>query len=182
MSGNVLAVKCVFLGTPLTYLMRSIRSAFIVLFLTLLAYSSWAQTGQPDDGFNLFLLTLAIAFFSVVIGAILFGSLIVLLLLLAVFSLVSMGILSAGILVGWYRRSVAAGFKTVLMIVAIGGGTLCGAGAFWLINRNFDIHLRPLTAALTGAFSGLVGGLLLGLILFNIIRLFLNYCRKKLAF
>lgn len=165
--------------------MRSIRRSFIVLFLTLLAFSSWAQAGplgQPEDGFNLFLLTLAIAFFSVVIGAILFGSLIVLLLLLAVFSLVSMGILSAGILVGWYRRSVAAGFKTVLMIVTISGGALCGAGAFWLINRVFDIHLRPVTAALTGAFSGLVGGLLLGLILFNIIRQFLNYCRKRLAF
>ena len=88
----------------------------------LLSFGSWAQTGQTDDEFNLFLLTLAIAFFSVVVGAILMGSVIVFLLLLAIFTLVSAGILSAGILVGWYRRSVAAGFRTVVMVFCICGG------------------------------------------------------------
>ena len=141
-----------------------------------------ASTVQEDDEFNMFLLALGTAFVCIVLGATLAGSMLATLFLLSVFLLVSAGVLSVGVLVGFYRRSIAAGFRTVLMIVCIGGGMACGAVAFWLINRIFDIHLQPPTALLIGAFSGLVGGLLLGLVLFTIIRLFLNYCRKKMAF
>ena len=194
--------------------MKSLIAAFIALTVTLLLYSSQAQTGlsdttqradtagsaktgrgspstpasgsitssPPDDEFNVFLWGLGTAFVCIVIGATLAGSLIATLFLLSVFLLVSAGVLSVGVLVGFYRRSVAAGFRTVLMIACIGGGMLCGAIAFWLINRIFDIHLLPLTALLTGALSGLVGGLLLGITLFSIIRLFLNYCKKRMAF
>jgi hypothetical protein len=203
MGGNALALNCVILGTPLTDLMKTLHSALFVLFLVLLSCGSSAQGGrqdttsrkdpgasakvavtatQPDDEFNIFLLALGTAFVCIVLGATLAGSMLATLFLLGVFLLVSAGVLSVGVLVGFYRRSVAAGFRTVLMMVCIGGGICCGAIAFWLINRIFDIHLQPLTALLTGAFSGLVGGLLLGLVLYTIIRLFLNYCRKKLAF
>jgi hypothetical protein len=186
-------------------LMKTFLTALIALFLTLLSCCSRGQGGrqdstvrkdtgmaaapvsasaarQDDEEFNVFLLALGTAFVCVVLGATLAGSMLAILFLLSVFLLVSAGVLSVGILVGFYRRSVAAGFRTVLMIACIGGGVFCGGIAFWLINRIFDIHLRPLTAVLTGAFSGLVGGLLLGLVLFTIIRVFLNYCRKKLAF
>ncbi|HXB94319.1 MAG TPA: hypothetical protein VNU70_04135 [Puia sp.] len=157
-------------------------TAFFIVSLVLLSYCSHAQSSQTDDGFDVFIFAIALAFFSVVLGATLAGCMLATLFLAAVFLLVSAGVLSVGVLVGFYRRSVAAGFRTVVMICCIGGGICCGAVAFWLINRIFDIHLQPLTAMLTGAFSGLVGGLLLGFIVFNIIRLFLNYCRKKLAF
>lgn len=168
----------------ITHLMKSWITALIVLFLSLAVTGSLAQTGHSveDEEFNLFLFTLAAAFFAVVLGATLIGSLIATLFLLCVFLLVSAGVLSVGVLVGFYRRSVAAGFRTVLMIACIGGGMTAGSLAFWLIDRVFDIHLQPLTALLAGAFSGLVGGLLLGVILFNIIRVFLNYFRKKLVF
>lgn len=183
--------------------MKPFSTAFIALLLTLLSCCTRAQGGrqdtavrvdtavaaaavsatrQDDEEFNVFLLALGTAFVCIVLGATLAGSMLATLFLLGVFLLVSAGVLSVGILVGFYRRSVTAGFRTVLMIACIGGGVSCGAIAFWLINRVFDIHLQPLTALLVGAFSGLVGGLLLGLVLFTIIRLFLNYCRKKLAF
>lgn len=187
----------------ITYRMKSLLTAFIALFLTLLSSRSRAQGGRPDtalhrdtasaaatvatsatedDEFNIFLLALGTAFVCIVLGATLAGSMLATLFLLGVFLLVSAGVLSVGVLVGFYRRSIAAGFRTALMIVCIGGGIACGAVAFWLINRIFAIHLQPPTALLIGAFSGLVGGLLLGLVLFTIVRLFFNYCRKKLAF
>ena len=183
--------------------MKSPLTAFIALVLTLLCYCGRAQGGsdstlhrdtarataavpasaaEEDDGFDIFLMAVGTAFVCIVLGATLAGSMLATLFLLGVFLLVSAGVLSVGVLVGFYRRSIAAGFRTVLMIACIGGGISCGAVAFWLINRIFDLHLQPATALLIGAFSGLVGGLLLGLVLFTIIRLFLNYCRKKLAF
>jgi hypothetical protein len=121
-----------------------------------------------------------IAFLSVVIGAIVAGSIIVTFILLLLFVLVSAGILSASILVGLYKRSVAVGFKTLLMLICSLGGIVAGAGSFWLLNRIMH-YVTPLTATLLGVVSGLVGGLLLGIVLFGLIRSFLEYCRQKLS-
>ena len=143
----------------------------------------FAQGGQQsvDDEFNVFLFAVTVTFFSVVFGAMVAGFITVMLILIALMALVSAGIVSTAVLVGLYRRSLAAGFKTALVltcsITSMLGGTVC----FWLINRIFHIHLRSPTAALFGAFSGLLGGLLLGWVLFIVIRLFLNYCRQKLS-
>lgn len=167
--------------------MKFLLTALFILLLSFLWMAGFAQSApsvsQPDDSeFNLFLLVLAIAFFSVVIGAILAGSILVTLFLLSVLGLVSAGILSAGILVGFYRRSLEAGFRTVLLIVCSLSGILLGTICFILINTVFKIHLTSSTAALTGACSGLLGGFLSGLVLAGIIRIFMNYCRQKLSF
>jgi hypothetical protein len=167
--------------------MKFLLTAFFVLSLSLLWIGGFAQSDpsipQPDDSeFNLFLLALAIAFFSIVIGAILVGSILVTVCLLSVLALVSAGILSTGILVGFYRKSLEAGFRTVLLIICSLGGTLLGAICLMLINTIFKIHLTPSTAALAGACSGLLGGFLLGFVLSGIIRIFMNYCRQKLSF
>jgi len=137
---------------------------------------------QPDDEFNIFLLAITIAFFSMVIGGALIGVFAAILLLLALLALVSTGILSAGILSALYRRSIAAGFRTILLIICSLGGILGGMICFWLINRIFNIHLTSPTAALVGAFGGLLCGLLLGFLLAGILRIFMNYCRQKLSF
>ena len=137
---------------------------------------------QPDDEFNIFLLAITIAFFSMVIGGALIGAFAAILLLLALLALVSTGILSAGILSALYRRSIAAGFRTMLVIICSLGGILGGMICFWLINRIFNIHLTSPTAALVGAFGGLLCGLLLGFLLAGILRIFMNYCRQKLSF
>lgn len=140
------------------------------------------QVPKPDDDFDLFLLVFGITFVCVMIGAVLAGSIAVMGFLLVLFALVSAGVASAGILVGLYKRSLSAGFRTILYIGCSGVGMLAGAPVFWLINRLFQMHLTPGTAALTGACSGLLGGLLLGVVLFSLIRLFLDYCRQKLSF
>ena len=137
---------------------------------------------QSDDEFNIFLISITIAFFGMVIGGALIGAFVATLLLLSLLALVSAGILSAGILTGLYRRSIAAGFKTILVIVCSLGGIIGGTICFWLINRIYDIHLISSTAALVGAFGGLLCGLLLGFLLAGILRIFMNYCRQKLSF
>lgn len=167
--------------------MKFLLTALFTLFLSFLWMGGYAQSDpsipQPDDSeFNLFLLALTIAFFSIVIGAIISGSILVTLVLLLIMALVSAGILSAGILVGFYRKSLEAGFRTVLLIICSLSGILLGTICFMLINTSFKIHLTPSTAALAGACSGLLGGFLLGYALAGIIRIFLNYCRQKLSF
>jgi hypothetical protein len=137
---------------------------------------------QPDDEFNIFLMAISIAFFSMILGGALIGVFAVTILLLALLALVLTGILSAGILAGLYRRSIAAGFRTILVITCSLGGIMGGTICFWLINRIFTIHLTSSTAALIGAFGGLLCGLLLSFILAGILRIFLNYCRQKLYF
>jgi hypothetical protein len=137
---------------------------------------------KPDDEFNAVLLVVGIAFVCIVIGATLAGAAAATLLLLLLFALVSAGIISAGVLTGLYRKSLAAGFTTVLVLISSFTTMVGGAICFWLINRIFHIDLTSSTALLLGAFSGLIGGLLLGYVLAGIIRLFINYCRQKLSF
>lgn len=139
-------------------------------------------SSQPDDEFNLFLLTIGLAVICIIIGATIVGSAAATLFLLLLFILVSAGILSAGILVGLYRRSVAAAFKTILSVVCSITITIGGAISFWIINRHFHIELTTSTSLIIGAFSGLLGGLLLSFALTRIIRIFLNYCRRRLSF
>ncbi|MBS1664682.1 MAG: hypothetical protein JST68_26795 [Bacteroidetes bacterium] len=161
---------------------------FWLTVLLLLSFSmAWSQvdpsTPQSDDAeFNVFLFTLLLVFIAIIVGAIIAGALLAIISLFALLALVSAGVLSTSILVGLYRKSLAAGFKTAIVLTCSLGSAFLGTIIFWLINRIFQIHLNPPTAALIGAFSGLLGGILLGLILNSIIRLFLKYCRQKLSF
>jgi hypothetical protein len=136
---------------------------------------------QPDDEFNIFLLTIALSAACVIIGATIVGAAAATLFLLLLFTLVSAGIVSAGILIGLYRRSVSAAFKSILALICSITISIAGAAAFWIINRIFHIDLTTSTALLIGAFSGLLGGLLLSFTLTTIIRIFFNYCRQKLS-
>ncbi|MBS1603757.1 MAG: hypothetical protein JST42_13895, partial [Bacteroidetes bacterium] len=125
--------------------------------------------------------TIGLAAACIIIGATIVGSAAATLVLLLLFALVSAGILSAGILVGLYRRSLSAAFTTILSLICCGTIMIAGAISFSLINRIFHIDLTTSTALLIGAFSGLLGGLLLSFTLSGIIRTFLNYCRQKLS-
>ncbi|HEY4110966.1 hypothetical protein [Puia sp.] len=166
--------------------MKHLISTLLILFLCLTAISGLAQASpaaaQPDDEFNLFLLAIAIAFVCIVVGATLVGSMVVTLAMLVLFGLVTAGIVSAGILVGLYRKSMSAGFKTVVAVTGCCSGILIGEIAFYLINRFYHLHLSGVAVLLIGGFCGLVGGLVLGLVLFLLIRVFLDYCRTKLSF
>jgi hypothetical protein len=163
---------------------RLITLLFIsLLCLSAICGSAQGPTGaQPDDEFNLFLLAITIAFVCIVVGAVLVGSLLVILALLVLVGLVTAGIVSAGVLVGLYRKSISAGFKTVIAITGCLSGIVIGEVAFYLINRAFHLHLSGVAVVGIGGFCGLVAGLLLGMVLFMLIRVILNYCRAKLSF
>lgn len=165
--------------------MKRLLTILFITFLCVcgLAGSAQAPAGsQPDDEFNIFLLAIGTAFICIVIGATLVGSMVATLAMLALFGLVTAGVLSAGILVGLYRKSISAGFKTVVAVTGCLSGILIGEIAFYLINRIYHLHLSGISVLLIGGFCGLVGGLVLGLVLFLLIRTFLNYCRTKLSF
>lgn len=165
--------------------MKQALTFFLILVLLLCAGVLHAQPNsgmQPEEEFNVFLFSIAIAFICIVVGATLVGSMVVTLALLVVFGLVTAGILSAGVLVGLYRKSISAGFKTVIAITGCLSGILIGEIAFYLINRIYHLHLSGVAVLGIGGFCGLVGGMLLGIVLFMLIRTFLNYCRAKLSF
>jgi len=163
---------------------RALTFLLIAVFL-LCADGLYAQTDpglKPDDEFNLFLFSIAIAFICNVVGTTLVGSMLVGIALLALLGLVAAGVLSAGLLVGLYRKSISAGFKTVMAVTGCLAGVLIGEIAFYLINRIYHLHLSGVAVLGIGGFCGLVGGMLLGIVLFTMIRAFLNYCRAKLSF
>jgi hypothetical protein len=113
------------------------------------------------------------------VGAAIVGSMAAALLLLALFVMASAGILSMGVLVGLYRRSVTAGFRTVLYITCALSGAILGVGVFYLINHFLHLHYSYKTIGLAGAGGGLLGGLLLGLIVFALIRGLLKMLKQN---
>lgn len=165
--------------------MKRALTFFLITALLLCADGLYAQTDpglRPEEEFNLFLFSIAIAFICIVVGATLVGSMVVSLALLVLLGLVTAGILSAGVLVGLYRKSISAGFKTIMAVTGCLSGVLIGEIAFYLINRAYHLHLSGVAVLGIGGFCGLVGGMVLGMALFALIRAFLNYCRTKLSF
>jgi hypothetical protein len=163
------------------------RSWFFCLLLlfwsvSVLAQANGAATPQQDDDFAPFLLVFGVVIIAMSFAAVLLGTAVLIAFLLALFAMVSAGVLSTGILIGMQRRSVAAGFRTVLAIASCLGGVFVGATGAWLIVKGFHLHWQGRTALLAGGAGGAVGGLLLGLVVFYIIRVFLRYCRQRLSF
>jgi hypothetical protein len=165
--------------------MKRALTFFLITVLLLCANALRAQTDaglRPEEEFNLLIMAVGIAFFCIVAGATLIGCLVAALAMLVLLGLVTAGVLSAGVLVGLYRKSVSAGFKTVVAVTGCLSGILIGEIAFYLINRIYHLHLSGIAVLGIGGFCGLVGGMLLGIVLFLLIRAFLNYCRAKLSF
>jgi hypothetical protein len=96
-----------------------------------LAQAGASTTGTGEEGFHSFLIIYAIVFFGIAFAAVLVGAAIMVGFLVVLFALVSAGVLSTGILVGMYRRSVAAGFRTLLVIVCGLAGLFTGAVGLW---------------------------------------------------
>lgn len=161
--------------------MKRALTVFLITALLLCAGGLRAQTDpgpQPDEEFNILVLAVVIALFGIVVGATLIGSMVATLALLGLFGLATAGILSAGVLVGLYRKSVSAGFKVIVGITGCLGGIAIGEIAFYLINRIFHLHLSGTATLLIGGFGGLIGGLLLGLVLYQLIRVFLLWFKR----
>jgi len=162
--------------------MKPLLTLFMTFLLTTIGlHAQSPAAAPPDDEFNLFLLVFAIAFFSLILGAVIVGSIATAGLLLFLFTLVSVGILSTSVIVGLYKRSFFAGFKTLLVIVCGLGGAIGGVSIMWLVNRLFTLRLSHAVTLGSGALGGLTGGMLLGLCVYGIIRSLTGYFKKKLT-
>jgi hypothetical protein len=139
------------------------------------------STGFNDDGFDpgIFFIVLILA--GIIAGAAIVGSMAAALLLLALFLMASAGILSAGVMIGFYRRSATAGFRTVCYLACMLSGVMLAIGTFFLANHFFHLHFAYKSILLMGAGGGLLGGLLLGFLVFQLIKLLFRYFRERLA-
>jgi hypothetical protein len=155
---------------------------FLLLFSALLvSILLHAQDGtQPPDDMP-FILVLAIVLLSVAAGAMIVGALAAILALCIVFMMTSAGILSTAIIVGLYKRSVTAGFKTLFILTSSACGIMKGIGGIYLINHLFQLHLSRIAIVLSGFAGGLAGGVLLALAIIGIIRVMIGYFKNRLA-
>ena len=151
--------------------------------LTDTAKAGAAGAATPiDDSVDPAIFAVFLVLVGVVVGAGLLGLAVIGVILASLFLLGAAGVLSAGVLVGLYKRSVTAGFKTVLLLACSLGGILVGSGGFFAVNRLFHLHIASRTVLFTGAGGGLLAGLLLGLIAFALIRAVLSALKQRLAF
>lgn len=76
-----------------------------------------ANQAEPDDDMNVFLITLAIAFFSAVLGAAVIGAFFAAFVFIIIVVGLTVGLFSTSLAVGLYKRSAGAGFKTFLVLL-----------------------------------------------------------------
>lgn len=164
--------------------MRRILSilCLILLFIPAL-YAQNADTTvaatPPDD--MPFALILAIALFSLAAGCAIIGTLAAIIALVVIGGFISAGILSTSILVGLYRKSATAAFRTLTITTSIFAGIITGVVGLFLVNRFFHLHLARVTWALTGILGGAIGGLLLAFSVLFILKVFIHYFKKRLG-
>jgi len=135
---------------------------------------------SPDDDFDIFLIVLAIGFCGAALGAVMVGAFASFMVLSTVVLLTIAGIISASLLIGVYKRSVEAGFKSLLVIGASVSGSVFGVVVLWVVNDFFRLSLTGCELFLTGAGGGLIGGLLLALIIYKMVKFTLDVTFNKL--
>lgn len=157
---------------------------FAITLLFLLPLTLFAQETKPpspDEGMDMFLLILAGVFISGMVGAAIVGAAAGLIVLFFIFGLMAIGALSASVAVGMYRKSLAAGFKSFLMILF---GTTCsviGGCGLWLLSGYFAPDFGHGKALfITGFAGGLVGGLLMALCTYRVLQFLLKFLVRKL--
>ncbi|HEX2536595.1 MAG TPA: hypothetical protein VHK69_22785, partial [Chitinophagaceae bacterium] len=133
-----------------------------------------------EEKFNVFLFSLAGLFIAALFGAALAGAFIATFLLLVFGALIAFGFVSASVLVAVVKRSAAAGFRTLLMLLFGSGCLAIGGFGLWLINRLIQHPMSSSTALLTGAAAGLCSGLILGYFTQKILQTVLNLLLRKL--
>jgi len=135
-------------------------------FFATMLFAQSTGTPVPDDEMNIFLMAFACLFLGAMLGAAVLGAILATLLFLLALFLVSFGVLSTSFLIGLYKRSLAAGFKSLLLLCFGLPCAVFGLAAAFLFNHIMPLHLPGLALALTGLLSGCIGGLLLGLVAF----------------
>lgn len=119
-----------------------------------------SQPEPDDEEFDIFLQALLFIAFSLMIGIGFAGVLLTLAIVGAFAVLAAAGVISAGVMVGIYKRSVGAGFRAALYVLLSGCGVVCGIGALWLGNVLFSQQYSVAVILGAGTIFGAIGGLL----------------------
>jgi len=147
--------------------------------------STTAKTDVPattadDDDFNAGLLVIGAAMVCCMVGAAIVGSFAAALTLLLAALFISTGVLSVSLLAAFYKKSIAAGFKTFILIICMIGGGAIGSTGLFIVTKVFTLHLSGRAAFLFGGVGGLVGGVLMGLVIHKLIVYLTGYIKRKL--
>jgi hypothetical protein len=158
-----------------------IKLKFIFFFLILLiSFTAFAQESANDEEFNIFLMLLLTIFVCGMFGAAVVGAMIASLLAVTVFCLTVFGIVSTSIVVGVYKKSLSAGFRTFLLIFFGISCGVCGAAIAVLAQYFFRIASSFSIALGGGLIGGLLGGILLTFVSVKAIRYMIGYAATRL--
>jgi hypothetical protein len=136
-----------------------------------------ANTVQPDDEFNLFLLAFGLAGMCFIAACFFVGVIAAIVIVALTIFLISVGIISTSLFVGWYKRSFSTGFKLFWVI----SGTICGL-IFGAVSLGVVAHLMKLhltTATLSGGIIGLLTGALVGHMIYKLLRIGFKFIATK---
>lgn len=131
-----------------------------------------------DDDFApglIFLVLIAIAVILICIGV---GIAITVITLFVIFGLIGVGIVSASVLVGLNKRSLALGLKTFIVSLSTVGELILSSLLFWILNE-FQQWWTYQTALAIGAGIGILAGLVLGFLLFYILHRLTTFLRNQ---
>lgn len=150
---------------------------FLLGFVAGLAQGS--ELPKQDDEFGIFLLAIGSIFICAMIGAAIIGAMAASLFVFLLFGLAALGVLSASIAVALYKRSISAGFKTLLIIIFSFTGSILGIAGSFVISRLVDITASANVLVPTAGAGGAIGGVLMALAASKIIQAMLNSLVKR---
>lgn len=159
--------------------MKSFKTLTAFLLFPMALFSQTNNDAGADDGMNLFLLFFLLAAISIMVGATVAGSIAAIILLFLVFAFISIGILSISFLAGLYKRSLSAGFKTLIYIVGALCGAFLGTTGAWLVFRMFNVEISQIAAITTGLVAGFADGVLMSFAIIKTIPSATKYLQGK---
>lgn len=150
---------------------RFLKVLFTFLLLVTVTFL-FARDGQESPVDDDMPLMFVFGFYILCMGAAIFivGLLVGLGLLAIAGFLIAVGILSSSVLIGLYKKSWLAGFKTFLFLLLSVTGGISGAITAWGLGKIFHFSLSEKSAALIGALGGTAAGLLLTAVILLIIK------------
>lgn len=90
-----------------------------------------------------------------------------------------MGIISASVVAGLYKRSFTTGFKTFIYIISCIIGMALGIVGVWIVFRLLHLNISDTASVLTGLLAGLLGGLLIGFTATKLLPPIFKYYKPK---
>jgi hypothetical protein len=152
------------------------KVTFIFSLLVLLGHLCAGQENTPapapDEGMEIFLLSIMTIFFAVLAGAAVAGIVLGMVILCGITVLIGLGIISTSVMIGLYRRSIASGFKSFLVISFIIACTFAAITGLYLLNHYLEWGYSLLFIGGIGLGAGTLSGALIGMLAFKLMGFF----------